>query len=457
MSELFDRMMSFEALLVAARKAARGKRGRPDVARFMMDAERHCLALGRALRLPAAHRAAWRPGPIRRFRIRDPKPRVISEVPFADRVVHHAIMTAVEPHFERYAIFDSYACRRGKGQLAALQRAQRFARRGGWALKVDYAAYFASIPHDRLLRLVRRRVPDAALVALIERIVRAPGHAPATGRGLPIGALTSQHLANLYLGQVDHWFKDERGVRCYLRYMDDHVAFGDRGSLRDMLNDLRIFARTRLGLWLNERQTRLMPVRDGVPFLGFRVFRGVVRPRPATARRFRRGLASLAAAHAEGSITDDELAAAAGSRCAQLEHFDTLSLRRRTILRIAEREGAGRKRPEPGEPGRLVRRQPAERAGGLSQQLATVEPELQPGVSRGELSSTGGFGALRAGSSGPEDGGSRTVVLRPGADQAGVPRSPALLRRGTEAPRLGSGPRESGMAAGPSFDHGGGL
>ncbi|MEE8524884.1 MAG: reverse transcriptase domain-containing protein [Thermoanaerobaculia bacterium] len=361
MSALFDRATSFEGLFAAAGKAARGKRRRPDVARFMMDAERHCLALGRALRLPAGASAAWRPGRVHRFRIHDPKPRLISAVAFPDRVVHHALMSAVEPRFERYAVFDSYACRQGKGQLAAVRRAQRFARAGGWALKVDFAAYFASIPHGRLLRLARRRIRDRGLVAILERIVRDPGHAPEPDRGLPIGALTSQHLANLYLGQVDHWFKDERGVRRYLRYMDDLVAFGERAALRALLVDLRVFAEG-LGLALNDRQTRLLPVRDGVPFLSFRVFGGVVRPRPATARRFRRAMVALAEAWADGEISQDELTAAVASRCSQLAHFDTFSLRSRAVLRTAE-QGTGRERPQPGEPGRLVRRQSAERSG----------------------------------------------------------------------------------------------
>ncbi len=447
MSDLFEHATCFKALLVATRRAARGKRKRPDVARFLMDAERRCLALSSALRRSPSDPLVWQPGLAHRFRIKDPKPRLISVVPFDDRVVHHAIMAAVEPQLERYAIFDSYACRKGKGQLAALHRAQHFARGSAWALKADFASYFASIPHQHLLRLTRRRVPDQKLCALIERIVRA--HAPEKDRGLPIGALTSQHLANLYLGQVDHWFKDERGSRRYLRYMDDLVAFGERQPLRELLDDLRAYVGDRLGLRLNERHTCLMPVRDGVPFLGFRVFRGVIRPRPATARRFRHGMAALASAYAEGVVAEVELAAAAESRCAQLAPFQTLHLRRGVISRFTGEGGAGHQRPEPGHPGRLVRRQPAERAGCLPQQERAVEAQLQPGVSRGELSSRGEQGVLRAGSSGPEDAGSRTVVLRPGADQAGVPRLEALLRRGTETPVPGSGPRLRRMAVGP--------
>lgn len=222
------------ALLAATRRAARGKRlgpnARAEIAEFWMDAEPRCLALQRALRLPAHAPGAWAPSPGRTFLVRDPKPRVITVAPFPDRVVHHALVAAVEEDFERYAIFDSYACRKGKGQHAALRRAQRFARGAPWALKMDMARYFASIDHQRLFGLVRRRVADPELCDLLERIVRAPA-----GRGLPIGALTSQHLANLYLGRLDHHAKDDLGLRCYLRYMDDVVLFGNREELRAFL------------------------------------------------------------------------------------------------------------------------------------------------------------------------------------------------------------------------------
>lgn len=202
---LLETATELPALLAATQRAALGKRQRPEVARFLMDAERECLRLQRALRLPPNSPAAWRPGPAYSFGIRDPKPRQITALPFVDRVVHHALCAVIEPRLTRYAIYDSYACQVGKGQHAALARAQRFvaASRGGWAFRGDVTAYFASIPHEPLLDLLRRRVADRELVERLERIVRA--YPAATGRGLPIGALTSQHLANLYLGALDHY------------------------------------------------------------------------------------------------------------------------------------------------------------------------------------------------------------------------------------------------------------
>ncbi len=247
------------ALLRATRRAARGKKHRRSVAAFLVDAEPRCLALQRALRRSVGHAEAWRPGRSRTFRIRDPKPRTITVQPFADRVVHHALCAAAEPAFERFAVFDSYACRRGKGQHRAVRRLQRLARAAPWALKTDVAAFFASIPHEPLLELVTARLRDQPLADRF-RVVVDDG----TGRGLPVGALTSQHLANLYLGVLDHWLQDGQGLRS-VRYMDDVVVLGDRDRLRALLPAFRGFLAARLELRLNERVTRLVPVRDGSP------------------------------------------------------------------------------------------------------------------------------------------------------------------------------------------------
>lgn len=433
----FEEATSFHGLLSAAERAARGKRHRPEVARFLMDAEKHCLALERALRLPAEHPQAWRPGAVRRFPIRDPKPRTITEVPFPDRVVHHALMAVAEPYLERRAIFDSYACRIGKGQHAALHRTQRFAGACPWALKADIAAYFASIPLQGLMALVRRCVPDRATCDLLERIVRSPRLETAPGRGLPIGALTSQHLANLYLSPLDHWLKDDLGVRRYVRYMDDFVVFGERAELRDLRMMLGDFLEQRLGLSLNPRGTRVLPTRDGIPFLGFSVRPGRVRARPATARRFRRRLAALEARHARGEITEEELAARLGSVFAHLRAWDTHGLRANALARHGGREGADRPCREPREPRWLVELDRPELPGCVPQQLAHGRAQPQPRLSRCELSP-----------SWPDAGGSRTADPRPGADQVCVLCPGVRAHGGTESLRPGSGPRSERVAAG---------
>lgn len=330
----FEAAIALPALATAAHRAARGKRDRPEVAAFLMDLEPACLRLQRALRSDA-----WRPSPLRTFRICDPKPRTISVVPFADRVVHHALCAAVVPAFERYAISDSFACRPGRGQHRALHRARRFAAAAPYALKGDIAAFFASIPHDRLLPLCERLVAHPRLFATLARVIAAGAVTP--GRGLPIGSLTSQHLANLYLGRLDHFVKDQLGVRRYLRYMDDFLLFDEPAAVRALLPEIRDFLAASLGLSLSPRATRVLPVHKGVPFLGFRVFPRLIRISQAAWRRLRRGLRRTQRLLEAGRIDDGEAAASAASRCAHLRHFATHRLRQSTFSQGPPGSGAG--------------------------------------------------------------------------------------------------------------------
>lgn len=440
-------------LLEAAHRAARGKKTQPAVARFLMDAERECLALQRALRRPLDHPKAWWPSPAKQFLIRDPKPRRISVAPFKDRVVHHTICDVVEPVLERYSIHHSYACWRGKGQHRALRQCQRFARRATWAFKGDISGFFASIPRGRLLSLLKRRGIDPVTYGWLARVIGGPrpGLTVDQGRGLPIGALTSQHLANFYMGRLDHWLTDDLGFGKYLRYMDDFVVFGSRDQLVALRERLRRFLPEELGLRLNEAQSRLQPVRDGISFLGFRVFPSLIRVSAERWRRFRRRQSGLEAAYARGELDDETLGQALSSQYSHLQHFDTYELRRRHLQRMAVRRGRGRQRVQPGHPWRLVEEQPAERAGCQPQQERALQPQRQPGVSRRELNAraAGSFEGLTAG---PVGATSRSGPLCPGIDQTLVPCPEAAevssaIRRGTEPNAPGGG--TSGVAAGP--------
>jgi RNA-directed DNA polymerase len=139
------KLVSFENLLRAYRKARRGKRGRPGVAEFGLDLERELIALQREL-----ESGEYKPGAYRLFTIYDRKPRVIAAAPFRDRVVHHAVMNLIEPPLDRTFISDSYACRHAKGVHAAVNRYQAWAQTYKYVLKMDVRQYFPSIDHEIL-------------------------------------------------------------------------------------------------------------------------------------------------------------------------------------------------------------------------------------------------------------------------------------------------------------------
>lgn len=204
------------------------------------------------------------------FLIHDPKERTITAPAFRDRVLHHAIMNVCEPHFDRWLIFDSYACRKGKGRLAALERATGFAKAHGWFLKLDIRKYFESIPHENLLRELRLKFKDPPLLKLLQRLIMTN----ASGRGLPIGSLLSQHLANFYLGPVDRLCRERLRVPGYVRYMDDFTLWDhDQTRLGQHWQAVQQFVTERLGLEL-KAGAHMNRTAHGMDFCGFRIFPG---------------------------------------------------------------------------------------------------------------------------------------------------------------------------------------
>ena len=215
-------------------------------------------------------RVEW--GGYRQFVIHDPKERTITAPAFRDRVLHHAVVGVCEPHFERWLIADTYACLRGRGRLAALERATQHARRQGWFLKLDVRRYFESIPHERLILGLERKFKDRSLLRLFGEIIRS--HESLPGRGLPIGSLVSQHLANFYLDPLDRRVKEVLRIPGYVRYMDDFVLWDARGAvLREAWKDLQGFLETRLLLALKPG-THMNRTVHGMDFCGFRIFPG---------------------------------------------------------------------------------------------------------------------------------------------------------------------------------------
>ena len=327
--DLFPSVVAFANLAAAGRRAARGKAGSAEVARILRHLEPEVLQLERELVSDC-----YRPGPYATFVISDPKQRQITVAPFRDRVVHHAISGVMEPYFERLFIHDSYACRRGKGTLRAVARAQHFARRSEYFLKLDVRSFFHSISHDVLLDLLSRHFKDRRLLALLEVIVRHPVPGCEAGCGLPIGNLTSQHLANFYLNTLDQHVVGSLRPRGYLRYMDDMVVFGDdKSELWSQGAQIGDYLGDHLRLELKPSVTLLAPVTQGVPFLGRRIYRGLVRIRRENLRRSLQRWRRRQKQHASGRLSARDLARSEGAIFAHLTQADSLRLRQDIVAR----------------------------------------------------------------------------------------------------------------------------
>ena len=354
--DLFDEIASFPALLQAARNAARGKRAKPGAAAFLANLEPEVLRLEREL-----GSGSYGPGRYTLIQIRDPKHRTVSAAPFRDRVVHHALCAVVEPIFERGFIHDSYANRLGKGTHRAIARYERFRDRHRWVLRCDIYRYFPAIDHEILKADLRRRITCERTLWLADRIIDGSNSQEAVNlyypgdhlftpfqrrRGLPIGNLTSQFFANLYLNGLDHFCKEVLRAKGYLRYVDDFALFHDeREQLEDWRQRIAEYLEGRR-LRLHPRKTLVLDTAQPAPFLGLILLpRGYRRLPEDNVRRFRNRLRGLRDRWRAGTVERAEVIQRVRAWVAHAEHADTWHLRQ-AIFR-AMRFGSARKPDRP--------------------------------------------------------------------------------------------------------------
>ena len=335
---LYPRLTEFENLYLAFKSAARGKRSRKDVAQFEFDLERNLLTLQDQLQ-----QQTYQTGGYHNFLIHDPKPRLISAAPFRDRVVHHALCRVIEPIFEKRFIHDSYACRVGKGTHAALNRAQEFSKRYPYVLKCDLQHFFPSMDHQILRGQLAQLIADPQTMWLANQIIESgDGIHPdedqtsevsktsevLRAHGLPIGNLTSQFWANVYLNPLDQFVKRELKCEGYVRYVDDFLLFADdKRDLHRWKKAIIKFAAS-LRLKLHERESNVFPTITGIPFLGWLLYPDHRRLKRRNGVAFQRRFKCLLFSFAESKIKWKDVDASVQSWVAHAMHGQTYGLRR---------------------------------------------------------------------------------------------------------------------------------
>jgi len=334
---LWKRLVSIENLYCAAYRVLRGKRGQVQAGDFFHDLEHNLFRLERELKS-----RSYEPGPYRTFWISEPKPRMISAAPFCDRVVHHALVNVIEPVFERRFIHHSYACRTGKGTHRALDRFVAWGRGTRYVLKMDIRKFFPTLDHEILKETIRRTIKDPHVLWLCDLIIDRsneqenilqyfPGDNLLTPierrRGLPIGNLTSQFFANVYLDLLDHFLKDGLRVRKYIRYVDDMCIFHeDKSYLSNVRACVSEFLPC-LRLRLNEGKSRIRQLKEGIEFLGFVVLPDRIRLNQRALQRERRRIRRLKQEYAEGLVSWDNVKESLQAWNAHAAHGDTWRMR----------------------------------------------------------------------------------------------------------------------------------
>lgn len=386
--QLWDRLMCWENLVLAARKAQRGKRSRVAVQSFNFEQEVRLLRIQKELR-----EGTYRPGEFRTHRIAEPKPRLISAAPYRDRVVHHALLNVLEPILDRHFHPHSYACRRGKGTHAAADRLQALMRRRRFSLQCDVRKFFPSIDHEQLKATFRRLIKDRRVLWLMDLIVDCSNEqelvqewfagddlfTPAERRrGLPIGNLTSQWFANWMLNDLDHFVTSALGIGAYVRYCDDFILLdNDREVLKDAVGRVR----KRLAdmrLRLHEQKLFVRPARAGLTFVGYRTWATHRLVRKENVRRFRRRVRCLRQAYAEGAMDWEDIKPRLQSWMAHARQANSERLIRRLSREWKFVRGGAERGPCSAR--RQLEQQREQLPGGESQQQHPRQPEQQQRV-----------------------------------------------------------------------------
>ncbi len=316
---LMPRVLHFDNLRLAFLKASRGKQEKVAVKAFREQLDERLEEMERKL-----SEASFEFDHYHFFTIYDPKKRQICAAPFPTRVVFHALMNVCEPIFERWQIYDSYACRKGKGTYKALERAKRYAGEYRWFAKLDVRSFFDSIHHDILKKQLAGLFKDPLLLRIFADIIDS--HHALVGCGLPMGNLTSQYFANHYMAIADHYAKEQLRVKAMVRYMDDILFFANEREV------LKVWIGKFTHFLSEELKLRLHPVilnrtDCGIPYLGYVVYKERLRLNHRSIKRFKRKVADLELAWETGFVDELKCADCMQSALAFVCKADSVGLR----------------------------------------------------------------------------------------------------------------------------------
>lgn len=327
---IFESIISKENIFAAWREFQKGKMGKQDVLAFAEHFEAHLLDLHGDLT-----NGTYRHGGYTRFLVHDPKQRSIAKASVRDRVLHHAICRIITPLFDTAFVFDSYASRKTKGVHRAIERLKGLAgtlsqnnTQTVWALKCDVRKFFESVGHTRLIELCRRRIRDDRTLALLTEIIDS--FETTLGKGIPLGNLTSQLFANIYLDRLDQYVKRELRIKNYLRYTDDFLLLSrDRKELECALPLIRDFLLHDLNLDLHSLKVFFCKWHQGVDFLGYVHFPHHRVIRTTTKKRIFRKLRKRREEFRAGEIEEDGLRQTVASFLGVLSHSRNRGLAKR--------------------------------------------------------------------------------------------------------------------------------
>ncbi|MDP2750440.1 MAG: reverse transcriptase domain-containing protein [Nanoarchaeota archaeon] len=333
---LWRELCSYENLELAFKKARKHKTLKRDVAEFEKNLEENLLQIRVDLLFNS-----YKPMPLETFIIRDPKTRKISKSDFRDRVVHHALCNIIEPIFEKSFIYDSFANRFGKGTLKAVERFDCFKRkvsknntRKSFVFKADIRHYFDAVDHNTLVSIIKNKIKDKRIIWLIKTIL-CNHRTKEKDKGMPLGNLTSQFFANVYLDELDYFVKHKLKADFYIRYVDDFVILHtNKNKLEVWKTEINSFLGESLKLELHPEKSKINELNKGVCFLGFRVFYHHRLLKKSNLQSMQRKLASLKENFENGKTDYDEVYSSIQGWLAYATHGNSHNLKKKYLKNI---------------------------------------------------------------------------------------------------------------------------
>ncbi len=330
---LFYDIISAENLFSAWDKFKNGKRNKKDVQLFEWNLEENIFRLHRELKNKTYKHSGYLS-----FNISDPKPRNIHKAQVRDRVLHHAVFQILNPIFEAGFISASFSCREGYGTHKGVEFLQDTLRKAGrngkiscFSLKCDIKKFFDTIDHNILFAILKKKIKDNDVIWLLEQIISSfsPDSLLGVGKGVPIGNLTSQLFANIYLSELDRFLKQELKVKYYLRYTDDFLIISENKKyLGKIIPEIVLFLEEKLLLGIHEEKTKIRKTSQGVDFLGYIVFMKYKLVRTKTKRRMFRKFRLRINKYNNGIISKQSLIQSLQSYLGFLCHSESFKLQK---------------------------------------------------------------------------------------------------------------------------------
>lgn len=343
-NKLYNKVYSIENLNLAFQKAKKGKSKKDYVILFESNLIEELNRLQKELK-----DKTYEPYKLKRFVIRDPKTRTIHASIFRDRIVHHAIINVLQPIYEPIFIYDCFASRKNKGTHKAVNRLESFINKvstngllvrnsysknsiKGYCLKADIKKYFDSMNHKVLVNILEKKISDKDFIWLIRRVL--DNFSIEESKGVPLGNYTSQFFANVYLNELDYFVKHELKIRYYIRYVDDFVVLHkSRLRLKYLKKRIQEFLES-LDLELHPDKSEIYALRNGITFLGYRIFFKYRLLRKRNIRSFKRKFDNDLYEYKSGIITKEKLDNKINGWFGYSKHTNTYNFRQNILNQV---------------------------------------------------------------------------------------------------------------------------